>query len=115
MATFGDLSIDKTGTGYVLTASLPDFSAVPALPSDPFDVTPGAPDSLHFDQQPTNTVAGAVIAPAVTVDVLDAKGNLVTDQSVDVTVALSGGSAGATPGRHDDAGLGRTASRRSTT
>jgi hypothetical protein len=98
VATFDDLSIDKTGTAYVLTASLPDFPAVPPLPSDPFDVTPGAPDHLLFDQQPTNTVAGDVITPAVTLEVLDGDGNLVTDQSVNVTVTLSGGNANATLG-----------------
>jgi hypothetical protein len=100
VATFPDLTVDKTGSSYVLTASLPDFSAVQPLPSDPFDVTPGAPESLQFDQQPTNTAAGAVISPAVTVDVLDHEGNLVTDQSVDVTVVLSGGDP--------NAGLGGT-------
>jgi hypothetical protein len=98
VATFGDLTVDKTGTGYVLTASLPDFSAVPPLASDPFDVTPGDPASLQFDQQPTDTVAGAEIAPPVTVDVLDGNGNLVTDQTVNVTLTLSGGNANATLG-----------------
>jgi hypothetical protein len=98
VATFDDLSIDKTGTGYVLTASLPDFPGVQPLASDPFDVTPGDPASLQFDKQPTNTVAGDVITPAVAVDVLDGNGNLVTDQSVNVTVTLSGGNANATLG-----------------
>lgn len=98
VATFNDLTVDKTGTGYVLTASLPDFSAVQPLAGAPFDVTPGDPDSLQFDQQPTDTVAGEVITPAVTVDVLDANGNLVTDQTVNVTVTLSGGNGSATLG-----------------
>jgi hypothetical protein len=100
VATFSDLTVDKVGTSYVLTASLPDFSAVQPLASDPFDVTPGDPASLKFDQQPTDTAAGAVITPSVTVDVLDGNGNLVTDQSVDVTVVLSGGDP--------NAGLGGT-------
>jgi hypothetical protein len=98
VATFDDLSIDKTGTGYVLTASLPDYPAVPPLPSDPFDVTPGAPDHLLFHQQPTNVQAGNPITPPVTVQVFDINGNLVTDQPRDVTLTLSGGSAGATLG-----------------
>jgi hypothetical protein len=98
VATFNDLTVDRVGTGYVLTASLPDFPAVPPLASDPFDVTPGNPDHLKFDQQPTNTVAGDVITPAVTVKVFDANGNLVTDQSVNVTVTLSGGNSNATLG-----------------
>ena len=68
VATFDDLSIDKTGTAYVLTASLPDFPGVQPLASDPFDVTPGAPDHLLFDQQPTDVHAGDPITPAVTVE-----------------------------------------------
>ena len=42
--------------------------------------------------------ADHVISPPVTVDVLDAKGNLVTDEPVDVTLSLSGGDPGATLG-----------------
>jgi hypothetical protein len=98
VATFADLTVDKTGTGYVLTASLPDAPAVPPLDSDPFDVTPGDPASLEYDQQPTDSVAGEQISPPVTVDVLDANGNLVTDQTVNVTVTLSGGNSSATLG-----------------
>src|SRR5438034_1172152 len=90
VATFNDLTVDKTGTGYVLTASLPDFSAVQPLASDPFNVTPGAPDHLLFDQQPTNVQAGSPITPPVTVQVFDANDNLVTDQPRDVPLTLSG-------------------------
>ena len=81
VATFADLSVDKTGTSYVLTASLPDFSAVPALQSDPFDVTPGRSRSPPVRSAAHDVRAGDTITPAVTVDVFDVEGNLVTDPS----------------------------------
>jgi len=40
--------------------------------------TPGAAAKLAFGQQPTNTAAGSSITPAVTVQVQDANGNVVT-------------------------------------
>src|SRR5262249_38292503 len=52
-----------------------------------------APDHLAFLQQPTNTVAGVAIAPAVTVQVLDQYGNLVVNDGSAVTVAI-GNNAG---------------------
>jgi len=40
--------------------------------STTFDITPGTASQLVFSQQPTNTVAGAAISPAVQVTALDA-------------------------------------------
>jgi hypothetical protein len=60
-------------------------------------VTPAAADHLAFVQQPTDTVAGAAISPAVTVQVLDRFGNLTTT-SAGVTVSLSGSPSGASLG-----------------
>jgi hypothetical protein len=56
-------------------------------------VSPAAASKLAFGQQPTNTVVGTTISPAVTVRVLDAYGNLVSGDDTDVvTVALGAGS-----------------------
>src|SRR5207248_1415173 len=75
LATFSDLTLDKAGTGYTLAAS--DASLTSAT-SNSFNVTPGAAAKLVFGQQPSNTAAGSAITPAVTVQVQDASGNVVT-------------------------------------
>ncbi len=101
VATFSGLSIDKTGTGYTLTASSsPSYTTAT---SSAFNVTPGTPTQLVFVQQPTNTAAGSAISPAVSVAVEDANGNVETgDNSTQISLAigtnpgggtLSGGSA----------------------
>src|SRR5207244_564547 len=58
VATFFDLSLNKTGTGYTLTASASGFTAVT---STVFDITPGTATQLAFTVQPSNAVAGAAI------------------------------------------------------
>src|SRR3989442_316441 len=54
----------------------------------------GAATQLSFSVQPSNTVAGAAITPAVQVTVLDGQGNTATGFTGNVTVGL-----GANPGR----------------
>src|SRR2546427_523378 len=61
VATFYALSLDKSGTGYTLTATA---SGLSAATSAPFDVTPGAATHLVFTGQPANTGAGATLTPA---------------------------------------------------
>src|SRR5207253_502486 len=75
VASFGNLSINKTGTGYTLKAT---SGSLGAATSSTFNITPGAASQLVFGQQPTNTPAGSTISPAVTVQILDANGNVVT-------------------------------------
>src|SRR6185437_6235808 len=85
VASFGDLSINKTAPGYTLTASAGGFTPVT---STAFDITPGTATQLAFTQQPTTTVAGGAISPAVQLSALDAAGNLVPTFTGNVTVAL---------------------------
>ena len=59
--------------------------------SSAFTVSPAAASKLVFNQQPTGATAGATISPAVTVDVEDAYGNIVTSNSSTVTLTLSSG------------------------
>lgn len=62
-------------------------------------VNPASAAALAFVQQPTTTVAGATMTPAVTVKILDAYGNLVSGDSTDaVSLAITSGTgtAGAT-------------------
>ena len=84
IATF-NLSIDKPGTGYTFTAADGSF---PTVTSNPFNIVVGAADHLAFLQQPTNAGAGQILSPAVTVQVLDAAGNLVTTDSSTVALAI---------------------------
>ena len=62
VATFADLSIDKAGTGYTLSAT---SGALPAGTSAAFNITPGAATKLVFTVQPSAVGAGLAISPAV--------------------------------------------------
>src|SRR5207247_1782531 len=61
-----------------------------------FNITAAAADQLAFGVQPTTTVAGVAISPAVTVRVLDQFGNLVTGDTSNVTVAIGTNAGGGT-------------------
>src|SRR5262249_25760399 len=94
LATFGGLSINKTGSGYTLAASA---ASLGGATSASFNITPRAASQLAFGQQPTNTPARTAISPAATARLLDANGNLVTgDNSDAVTIALGANPGGGT-------------------
>src|SRR5207244_13557523 len=81
VATFF-LSLDKTGTAYTLVASASGLSQVT---STAFDIIPGTATQLTFTQEPSTTVAGAAINPAVQVTALDPAGNAVPGLTGTVT------------------------------
>src|SRR5256885_10806062 len=85
VASFSPLTLDKTGTGYWLTASATGLN--PAT-SSAFTITAGAASQLVFGTQPGTTVANRVIAPAVKVRALDALGNLGPSIPQVTTIAL---------------------------
>src|SRR5439155_255927 len=85
VATFDDVSINKTGNGYTLAAT--DGSLVGAT-SSAFNITPALAHHLAVGVQPSDAIAGQFIAPPITVRVLDAFGNLVTGDSSFVTVLI---------------------------
>ena len=87
VATFSGLKIDTAGS-YTLAAS--DGSLTGAT-SNSLAISPAAASKLVFGQQPTNATAGVAISPAVTVEVEDAYGNVVTSNSSTVTLKLSSG------------------------
>src|SRR5207245_1836650 len=91
VATFGTLNIDKTGTGYTLTAS---STGLAATTSTGFAVTAAAATRLVFTVQPGNTAAGSAITPAVQVTARDAFGNTATGFTGSVTVAIGTNPAG---------------------
>jgi len=84
VASFTDLAVDKVGTGYTLVAS---SGTLTGDTSNAFNITPGAPAKLGFRVQPSTTQAGANIAPAVEVSILDRFDNQ-TDSTATVTVDL---------------------------
>ena len=55
-------------------------------------------DQLVVGQQPTNAVVGSAISPAVTIDVDDVTGSIVSTDSSSVTLAIASGPSGATLG-----------------
>ena len=93
VATFANLSINKAGTGYTLTASA---SGPTSATSNPFTVSAAAATQLAFTVQPPNGAAGAALTPAVQVTARDAQGNVATDFTGTVTVALGVNPGGAT-------------------
>ena len=93
VATFPGLSLNKTGTGYTLTAvSTP---ALTGATSNTFNITPGAANKLVFGVQPSTENGGSAITPAVTVRILDANDNLTTS-TANVTIAIGNNPVGGT-------------------
>src|SRR6267142_2940207 len=83
VATFPGLSIDKVGTGYTLSAT-----GAGSTTSAAFNITAGTATALVFSVEPTNTVAGAAITPAVQITAQDGNGNTATGFTGNVTVAI---------------------------
>jgi len=92
VATFSTLQIDKAGTGYTLSAT---SGVLTSSTSNTFNITAGAPAKLAVTTQPTNTVAGVAISPAVTVQIQDAAGNLTTS-TAGVVMAIGTNPGGGT-------------------
>jgi len=87
-AAYSTLTVDKSGPGYMLSASSPGLTSAT---STAFTVAPGVATQLAFTVQPTTTVAGAAITPDVTVTAQDALGNTVTGFAATITVAITSG------------------------
>src|SRR5207237_239277 len=93
VATFSNLSIDKSSPGYTLTAA---SGALTGASSVAFNVTPAAATKVAFAVQPASATAGAAIAPAVQVVVQDAFGNTVTGSTASITAAIGTNLGGGT-------------------
>ncbi len=91
IATFNDLSLDRVGTGYTLSAAAANLTSAT---SGAFNITFGAPSGLAFTVQPSNAAANTIIAPAIQVAVVDAFGNLVTSATNSVSIAIAMNPAG---------------------
>src|SRR6185295_4114551 len=62
VATFSNLSIDKSGTGYTLTAA---SGALTGASSSSFNISPAAASKLAFTAPIPNATAGVSVSPAV--------------------------------------------------
>src|SRR5262249_3023239 len=72
VATFSDLSINRAGSGYTLSAKT-SAANVTGTTSGTFNIVVPLPAThLVFQQQPTTTQGGVTITPAITVLVEDA-------------------------------------------
>jgi hypothetical protein len=104
IATFTDLSINLSGSK-TLSASSPGLTTGV---STTFTISAGAATRIVFVQQPTNTLAGAAITPAVTVQLKDAQGNNVRTAGISTSISLSSGTgalAGTIPQLTDASGI----------
>src|SRR5439155_41642 len=93
VASFSTLSIDKSGTGYKLSATAAGLSGAT---SAAFAITTGAAARLVFTVQPVSTTAGSSITPAVEVTARDARGNTVPGFTGNVTLAIGTNPGGGT-------------------
>ncbi len=87
IASFGNLIFDVAGS-YTLTVSAGSLSAGT---STSFAVRAAAATQLAFRQQPSDSLAGSAVGPAVSVLVEDRFGNLVSDNTTAVSMLIHGG------------------------
>jgi hypothetical protein len=88
VATFANVSINKTGTGYRLVAS---SSGLTSATSSTFNVTVGSAAQLAFTQQPNGGVYNSAWSTQPRVTVQDAFGNTVTTSVATVTLTITTG------------------------
>ena len=92
VATFADLTIDRSGPGYTLTAA---SAGLTSATSAAFTIDAGAATQLVFTTQPPATVSQSA-AFVVEVSAQDALGNIATAFTGDVTVAIGANPGGGT-------------------
>jgi hypothetical protein len=87
VAAFNSLIFDTAGS-YTLTAS---DGALTSGTSTTFAIGAGSAARLAFSQQPSNSLAGTAIGPAVAVQVQDRFGNFATSDTSKVSMTISSG------------------------
>ncbi len=96
LATFSGLSVDRTGTNKILTATAPLTGGAVQKASNTYTITAAAASALAFATQPSAVnVSQQAFAQNPVVWVLDAFGNIVTsgaDGTAPITLALHTGS-----------------------
>ena len=94
VATFSSLSVDRAGQ-YTLAFR---YGPEAVVQSRPIRITPGLAVALAFLTQPSATLAGERITPAVAVALVDRLGNVASHASTPITLALGANPGGATLG-----------------
>jgi len=93
VATFSNLSINKSGTGYSLSASATGLTG--AVSAD-FNITPANAARVSYFVEPSGTIAGSMITPGVQAEILDAFGNRVPTATNQVTLTFAANPGGGT-------------------
>jgi adhesin/invasin len=93
VATFGNLSIDRTGTGYTLAASA---SGLTGATSAGFSITTGPPSTATstITASPTSVPADGASTSTITVQLRDASGNPLTSGGAAVELFTTAGTFG---------------------
>src|SRR2546429_3572756 len=86
VASFADLSINRSGTGYTLVATSP---GVRGATSATFAVAPAAAARLALTVPPHGATVDSVLTPPVQVTAFDTLGNVATGFTENITVALA--------------------------
>ncbi len=86
VATFGDLTVDLAGSGYVLLAT---SGSLASASSDSFEAVGGAPYRVVFTQQPGSVAAGAPFSPPVAATLLDRFDNLSAAATTRVSLSFA--------------------------
>ena len=97
MVTFSDLTLDRPGSGDVITVSSPGGS-LPGITTNPISVNVGAPEQLAVTSQPSSSVTAGSSTISLIVTAEDAGGNPTPTYNGLVTLSLASGPAGATLG-----------------
>lgn len=92
-ATFTNVSLNKAGGGYTLTASDNTTPVATPASSNAFNIVAGAPATIAFTQQPTGTTVNTVMTPVLVVNIQDANGNPVSGDNVTLTIGTNPGGA----------------------
>jgi hypothetical protein len=93
VATFDDIRITRVGAGYTLTASA---TGLAGDTSAAFNVSTYPAMLMTFTVQPSNTLAGTIITPAVQVALRDALGNVYPFYTGPITVGIGTNPGGGT-------------------
>ena len=86
VATFSGLSIDKSGSGYTLTAT---GNGLTSTTSGTFDIIPASASKLAFTTQPTNVIAVIPFGVQPVVIIQDIFGNMVSSSSATISLSIT--------------------------
>src|SRR5512135_881688 len=88
VATFTNLRIDRSGSGYRMQATSGTLSSGSGAK---FDIIAAAATHIGFTVEPGTAAAGAPMTPALQVSALDSLGNVATSFTGLITVAITSG------------------------